>query len=608
MRSPALTYPRQAVQPPAAELYTLPAPMRGLVLNENIAASGPQGARLMENWFPTEDGVRVRRGATRIGSVTGAVVSMFSYEHATNSKLFAATATDIYDVTAPADPDVVEQSKVHSQTAGYWSSARMSTAGGDFLVAVNGSDYGQLFDGSNLVPITAAAVKYIDYDAKTGDFAHGETLTGGTSGATATIVGERIDSATTGRLYVISVSGGPFQDNEALTDSDTGAATAASADTATLSAGITGVTVSNLSYVWNFKTRLFFIEKDSQSVWYLSTQTIGGAASELTLAGLFRKGGNLLFGATWSMDSGDGMDDRCVIVSEFGEVAVYQGTNPSSSTTWALVGLYEIGRPLGPKCWIRAGGDLIIGTEDGAVALSQVVQKNPAALSASAVSLPIESDWRTYAAARTALNWEAVQSRKNGWALVTQPSTATGDEARCYVVNLKTGAWTVWTGWDALCAAERNGEVYFGTSGGRILQAESGSLDDGSAYVCRFAASYDHLRSVARYKQVHMARATLRANCEPYVGISLSDDYRIDFPPAPTATVVGGGALWDSATWDVDEWFQSEQATVFTRWVSLSRNATVAALQMQVQIGGGADPEIELASVDILYATGGAVV
>lgn len=72
---------------------------------------------------------------------------------------------------------------------------------------------------------------YIEYDAGTSDFAEGLTLTGGTSGATATIDAHIIVSGSTGsstrvgRLYLSSVSG-TFQDNETITDSNTGSATA----------------------------------------------------------------------------------------------------------------------------------------------------------------------------------------------------------------------------------------------------------------------------------------------------------------------------------------------------------------------------------------------
>lgn len=62
------------------------------------------------------------------------------------------------------------------------------------------------------------------YDAQTGNFTVGATLTGGTSGATAIIQADS-DSGATGTLTLESVSG-TFQDNEAITDDSGGAAVA----------------------------------------------------------------------------------------------------------------------------------------------------------------------------------------------------------------------------------------------------------------------------------------------------------------------------------------------------------------------------------------------
>ena len=60
------------------------------------------------------------------------------------------------------------------------------------------------------------------YDAQTANFTAGLKVTGGTSGATGFIVSDS-DSGTTGTLTLQQVIG-TFQDNEAITDSGTGAA------------------------------------------------------------------------------------------------------------------------------------------------------------------------------------------------------------------------------------------------------------------------------------------------------------------------------------------------------------------------------------------------
>lgn len=588
--------------------YTLPAPMRGWVTNENIAAEQGMSARVLENWFPTEYGVRVRKGSTRRASIGAQTVSMFSYEGGGLSRLFAATETGIHNVTSPADVDVAEDPVVPQQTSGYYSTAYMSTAGGDFLMCVNGTDPALVYNGTNFIPIWTAAVSAINYDALTADFTVGETLTGGTSTATATIIGVRPATATTGTLYVHTISG-TFQDNETITDGDGGSATEDGTATTQIGGAYINVASDTFSYVWAFKRRLFFVVKNTLKARYLDVVSIGDtSAGEFDLSGLFQRGGYLLFGAVWSADSGDGMDDRCVFVSDKGEVAVYQGTDPGSN--FVLVGRYWIARPLGPRAHFQVAGDLIILTEQGAIPLSGVMTKTPAALSASAITRPIESDWRERVAERASLNWEAAQSSIGNWAVISQPTTSGSLVKQVYAVNLKTGGWALWTGMDALCMAELAGKVYFGTAAGRILEMEAGPLDDGAVYNCRLATNYEHLGGVGVWKQIQMARATFRSNANPLrVRLSTSNDYRIEFPAPPAATVVGSGtALWDTALWDTAVWGENSQSTVRTDWVSIGRSLRVVSMQVQVQIGGGQAPEIDLASIDLLYTDGGLVV
>lgn len=63
----------------------------------------------------------------------------------------------------------------------------------------------------------------LDYDAQTANFTVGDTLTGGTSGATAIIMADS-DSGTTGTLTLGNIVGA-FEDNETITDDSGGSAT-----------------------------------------------------------------------------------------------------------------------------------------------------------------------------------------------------------------------------------------------------------------------------------------------------------------------------------------------------------------------------------------------
>lgn len=76
----------------------------------------------------------------------------------------------------------------------------------------------------NFVASAYRAGSTLDYDTQTGNFTKGHTLTGATSGATATIQSDA-DSGSTGTLTLLDITGA-FVDNEIITDGAGGSATA----------------------------------------------------------------------------------------------------------------------------------------------------------------------------------------------------------------------------------------------------------------------------------------------------------------------------------------------------------------------------------------------
>jgi hypothetical protein len=69
---------------------------------------------------------------------------------------------------------------------------------------------------------------------------------------------------------------------------------------------ITGVTSATLINVASYKTRLWFVQKDTTKAWYLGTSSISGAATSLEMGDKFREGGKLLHIGSLSRDSGAG--------------------------------------------------------------------------------------------------------------------------------------------------------------------------------------------------------------------------------------------------------------------------------------------------------------
>src|SRR5690606_19735013 len=231
----------------------------------------------------------------------------------------------------------------------------VSTVSGAFVV-------GEKLTGSVSGAATSSTVVYTRYDGNieiegmTGAFVSGELIRGA-DGITA--------YANSSPVYI---SGGSFLDNEMLTGDQGGSAQAASV-LSNIVPGVTfpdGLTTADMSYVWAFKNRLWFAQKDSLNVWYMDEpDAVGGAPVVYPMGGILTVGGGVLWGDSWSMGTGaaGGLSDQMVVTSTEGEVAVFQGSYPGAGLSdWQHVGTYRIGRPLGNRAHFRGGGDIAVAT------------------------------------------------------------------------------------------------------------------------------------------------------------------------------------------------------------------------------------------------------
>lgn len=367
-------------------------------------------------------------------------------------------------------------------------------------------------------------------------------------------------------------------------------------------------TPEQLSFVWVYGNRLWYIQQNTLKVWYPPVDSINGALTELNLAGVFQEGGSLLMGGRWSIDAGNGLDDKWFAITTTGEVAVFEGTDPGDATNWSLVGLYKISRPLGPKAISYAGGDPLIATEDGIVPLSEAVNKDTAALSLAAITKQIEPDWKREVAARGFVSWELMKWPSNNMMVVGLP-VVSGTDDYCFVCNVETGAWTKFTGWDTQCLIHYGGQGFFGSSTGKVYRMEVGGTDDGAAYTCRLMWLPDHLKRPGAIKTIHSARTTVRATFNPVLKLSAVVNYAETIPSAPGAgTGFASNGQWDVSLWDVGIWDAPVSYNNYHRWASIGKTGYSVSLQLQVTCNFTPKPELELIATDVMYETGAVMV
>lgn len=131
--------------------------------------------------------------------------------------------------------------------------------------------------------------------------------------------------------------------------------------------------------VCSFKRRLWMARRNSDVLYYLDVLAIAGTEKDKTLyslplGSLWNRGGSIIKIMNLTLDSGSGADDYLCIFSTEGQVAVYKGSNPNNDNDWGMVGIYDIPKPLSANCFIKYGGDIVLMTENGLLAFSEMFQ------------------------------------------------------------------------------------------------------------------------------------------------------------------------------------------------------------------------------------------
>lgn len=509
---------------PVSKSHMIPASTKGWLANEAISKMDPAGAVVLDNWFPEPDAIRLRHGSQVFASTpsTTPTESVLVWQGGASSNIFACTGGAIYDCTAGG---AIVTAAYTGLSSNKWQSINFSTPGGQFLVAVNGSDAPRNFNGTawSLAPAIT----------------------------------------------------GPANPNA-------------------------------LIGIWAYKQRIFFIEAGTADAWYLAVTSIGGAATKLPLGSLLIKGGTLIAGATWTHDAGQGPQDYCVFMSSEGEVLVFAGTDPSSASTWGIIAKFTIGRPIGRRCALNVGADVVMLCSDGLMPGSQAMNIDRAAAAKTAFTWNIQKAFSdAYASYGSNTGWQILSYPKANMAIINVPQVQ-GITSQQFVMNVITGAWARFTGMNASCWAVRQDDLFFGDMTGRIMQAETGSADITTPISCSWISAYNDLGMTGMSKSVRAARPVFITDpgISPQVGVCV--DYNSITPTATATAVTTNQATWDHALWDVAVW--PAENTTMTNWYAISGDGYQIAAAIAVN-AASATPTVavncKLASVTILYEPGG---
>jgi hypothetical protein len=350
-----------------------------------------------------------------------------------------------------------------------------------------------------------------------------------------------------------------------------------------LTPAITGITAQDVINVNIHKNRIWMVLKESTTVAYLDVDAIGGAATEFELGGLMSKGGYVMAMGTWSRDAGSGPDDYAVFATSRGQIIIYAGTDPDNAATWELIGVFDLGAPLGRRCFRKVGSDLAIISIDGCYPLSTALSLDRGAVERVAITKNIQRAMndatRSYG---SSFGWEVTSYPKGNMAIINVPLVENVTQHQ-YVMNTLTGAWCRFTGQNANCWEVMDDRLFFGGNDGVVYEADVAGADYTAAFTAIMKTSFQYYGNRGAKKRWTMVQPLVTTNYAVAVNFLIDVDFKDTTTYSYLSTQgVTNGSLWGQMIWGRDNWSRGQ--FTLTDWLSTAALGQSAALKIRVDV------------------------
>jgi hypothetical protein len=502
-----------------AKPYPLAAPVGGINARDSLAAMQETDAIILDNFFAQPTWVEFRKGETTLASFTGNAETLMGYMGSLGvaNQLFAAI-----------------------NNAGTRGIYRVDNAGGGSPgTAVVGG-------GTNIIQaVTSTVYDYNQFGSGSGEFLWCLNA----SGADLPLL---FDGTT---WNAVDVAGGTYQ----LTGGPSGGTTAG---------------LKTLSQVAVYKQRLWFLQQGTFQVWYLPQLQAAGALTNLNIGADFKLGGYCAAMITISSDSAMGMTDYMAFVSTMGEVVVYQGYDPTFSSTWSIAAHFVMGRLMnsGRKAWTKVGTDALMLTIDGAQLLSQAMLTDRSQ-TRQAVTDKIRFGLATQMQVfPTAQGWQVQLYPFGNKLLIQNPTANLFSTSFLWVQNTLSGAWSTFgqlnSSWNTFCL-EMWGDNLYGGQGSTVSQIDVGNSDAGNAVTFSVKPAYSQQGSPGQLKRWTQFQPIFQVSGQLKLAITLSVDFDSSVPTGAIPISSGSSATWNVSLWTTPTYWQ-DVALIAKPWIGLA--------------------------------------
>lgn len=594
---------RKPTSPPTVRSVTIPAPIGGLNTIDAGASMPLSDCILLYNMVAAEYGLRTRlgytewvTGLTASAGVAGEVRSVLPFtgsaKDGSKDKLFATTVHGIWDCTAstgaPSEP-VTFGTKTGD--AGYCCSTVFVNSNGNHFLLV--------------------------CDEVNGYYVYTESTTTWTKVALQATTAWANNTAYTINVSYVFVNGASYLCSQSGTSAvapavgPTGTGTGIVDNTAKwdFTPAIGGKDPATFVNVTVWGNRVWFTELNTANSWYTSVGSLFGTVTQFPFGARFRAGGDLRGLYNWTRDGSTGSINSLVGISGGGDVVVYEGTDPSSTASFGLKGVWSLGGggvPYGRRIATDYGGDLLLLSTIGVLPLSRLVMGNSIADRMQYATAKIANTFGTLAyAGRTLKGWQMRLHPQDNTLIVNVPAADASTSQ--LVMSLATKGWSQYRDLPAIRSMESwEGDLYFGTDTGTLCK-NTGYLDGvtlaaPTAYTpiqWEVLTSFQNLGS-QRFKRLGNIRPKfVSQGGNPGFAVGARFDY--DFTELPTVSLNPGNNtnVWGTGVWGTAVWGGSYTPSMAVM------GATGCGIAAAIIVRGTATSRTSLTEIEVTYDEGG---
>lgn len=352
-------------------------------------------------------------------------------------------------------------------------------------------------------------------------------------------------------------------------------------------------TTADFDFIMAWKNRLWFIKANTTKAYYLPVNQITGQVKEFDFGALFTNGGDLKMMASWTVDGGDGIDDRLVISGSEGDILVYQGTDPDSADKFSLVGRWFVGPvPPGRRYMTEYGGDLQIISTKGLTSMSELLQFagtfKQYVMSAKKINQVLARNVEITTGSQF---WEIKYWLREQLVIINEPDALNVVDQQ-FVMDVNSTGWATFVGMPMNCCELFEGFLYFGTRDGRVGRAGDGNSDGiavdgtpGSTLEGDLQTAWNPAGDSARVKRFIQVQPAFIAPEAPSVKLQVNVDWRFDPVSGSPGFVPEDVALWDAAKWDLAKWYGGQNS--YIAWTGCQGIGRFASLRLAVRGAAG---------------------